>query len=93
MYGMYFWLVVFFVLQFIATYFGGGIIITISLHTYLCYFQQMYSNVEKNNLIIIKQRIVIRLHICYVWSGACYIKKNKKMVQLGMFGLHLLNFP
>ena len=29
----------FFVLQFIATYFGGGIIITISLHTYMCYLQ------------------------------------------------------
>ena len=28
----------FFILQFIATYFGGGIIITIYLHTYMCYF-------------------------------------------------------
>ena len=34
MYGMYFCLL-FFVLQFIATYKGGGIIITISLHTYI----------------------------------------------------------
>ena len=29
----------FFVLQFIATYFSGGIIITISLHRYMYYFQ------------------------------------------------------
>ena len=36
----------FVVLQFNATYFCGGIIIiTISLHTYKCYFQLMYSNV------------------------------------------------
>ena len=35
---MYFSFVVF-VLQFIATYFVGGIIITISLHTYMCYLQ------------------------------------------------------
>ena len=38
MYGMYFLFVVF-CMQFIATYKGGGIIITISLHTYMCYFQ------------------------------------------------------
>ena len=35
MYGMYFLFIVFFVLQFIANYKGGGIIITISLHTYI----------------------------------------------------------
>ena len=35
MYGMYFLFVVFC----IATYKGGGIIITISLHTYMCYLQ------------------------------------------------------
>ena len=58
MYGMYFCLL-FFVLQFIATYKGGEIIITISLHTPLCYFQLMYSNVKKryfrsNSMLVLK---------------------------------------
>ena len=44
----------FFVLQFIATYYGGGIIITLSLHTYMCYFQNMYSNVKKKYVIYVQ---------------------------------------
>ena len=46
MYGM------FFVCCFscIATYFGGWLIITFSLHTYRCYFQYMYSNAKQDAL-------------------------------------------
>ena len=54
MYGMYFFL--FLVLQFIATYKGDrGIIITISLHTYMCYLQKLLEvmvNYKKNTIIV-----------------------------------------
>ena len=38
----------FFVLQFIATYFGGGIIITISFHTYNCVTFNKYTQTLKH---------------------------------------------
>ena len=48
----------FFVLQFIATYFGGSIIITISLHTYMFIFNKCIQTLKKN-----KTKITLGVYI------------------------------